>query len=89
MLWIFDEAQQILTDESKTKARKAIDAPDRRDRSHRLGLVGIGGQGQPAPLPGDTFNLAGAGTTRWAPRPTLGTAWPPRLDGFGPTEKYQ
>ena len=26
VLWIFDEAQQILTDESKTKARKAIDA---------------------------------------------------------------
>lgn len=25
VLWIFDEAQQILTDESKTKARKAID----------------------------------------------------------------
>ena len=26
VLWIFDEAQQILTDESKTKARKAIDS---------------------------------------------------------------
>ena len=87
VLWIFDEAQQILTDEGKTKARKAIDALIAGTDPTVWALSASVVKASPHRFR-DTFNLAGGRTNPLGTKADFESRYVARKRTFNVPTKY-